>query len=255
MFGRKYAKYRTKPKTKASKYVKKRASLSKKVAKLSRAVRANQPELKWYRTGSNLSLPFGEMSGGLDGAPLCTSLKLPIKGPNAEDRIGDSINVKKIELGVDIRGAGLIKDIDYKIVVFLFKDKFSGPTWSLTDLNKLYEPDLFSAASNGNAITPRSFLHPDYRKTFKVIRVIKGRATIPNPMLTGSPEWSKEHTFVIRKPFKIRFENFRNSGQAADATYNSIHILFMAGNASDANYANQCLTAYRLNTKMHYTDA
>jgi len=245
---------------KTTKYAKKPASIYKKIAKLSRAVRAARPELKWFRTGGNFTASFAEYNSSTgDGAQQAISFLVPQRGLTSSDRIGNQIQVRKIEMSVGVKSTNLLFNIDYKIYVVLHKEKLASSSLSLAQINTFLEPDLYTAASNQNASTNRSRYHPDYRKDWQVLKVITGRAVPPNTRTdsggaVSNTQWYKEHICTIGKNFIQRFDKNLNTGNPTDITDNSLHMILVAGNESDTATSNTCIQLRKVNMKIHFTD-
>lgn len=251
-----YKKYAAK-KGKKSKTVKAKqtSTISKKVATLSRAVREATPELKWYRTGGNYANQFAEYNSATgDGAPFTIGFNMPLKGTDSNQRIGNQINVRKIEVGFGIKSTQLNFTIDYKVYIILYKERLTTNTLTLAQMIQFLEADTWSAAANGNAITPRSYRNPDFMKDFQVLKVVSGRAVPQNAKVAGDTQWYREHRFTIGKNFKIRFAKDFNTGTPIDCTNNSLHMILVAGNESDVVGSGNSLQLRKLNLKVHYSD-
>lgn len=238
------------------------SGILKRIEKMDRKLKKiDLPEMKYFYR-SHPDFKFAEWnSSPTDNWAYSFPLDVPTLGPGNQDRLGDLINVHKLEIAFSLF-APISQDIPYDMTIMLYKDTFgTGPYVNQPSQGLCYDYDFVAPSAFTTGLSTRSLITVNQKKTWRILKYIKGKASYDANQFSGgtSPStdpFGRDIKITINKPFKQQFLQGANSGSALkDLVYNSILILFKAGAESDANAGGQQIGVRSFQYRMHYTDA
>lgn len=239
------------------------SGLVKRIDKMDRKLKKiDLPEMKYFYRAYGQDFKFAEWNSSItNNYAYSFPLEVPILGSGQGDRVGDLINVHKLEIACSLF-APIAQDIPYDITIMLYKDTWFTGAWTNQPSEALcYEYDAIAPGAYTTGVSTRSLLNINQKKTFRILKHMKGKATYDSNQFSGgtSPNtdpFARDIKITINKPFKQQFLQNANSGNALkDLVYNSILVLFKAGAESDGNSSGQVIGVRNFQYRMHYTDA
>lgn len=258
-YGRRYQKKKGKRtyKKKLTK-VETNKQLTRDIQKIKKQLYYRKPEIKHLTTvWGGGSFKFAEYNSSTgDTACQAFTIDYPKQGPSVGQRQGDRILVKSLEFKCVLNTAAITQDIDYTVYLLRWNEYTPNTAVSNADILTFLNKDIITPAT-GVGISNRSYPNMERGADWVVLKKVTGKMKQMSAMNSPNQYFQNvSKTFIMKysKPHYLEYIE-DGAGDASQIAKGAHVILFLAGNASDANVTGQVIDVNDCSVRMIYTDA